>query len=316
MGILSSPDFDTTQPADSDSVKFGAGWIRDLKSRLQQFCSTLFNLETGDFRDNVVRSASLTASGVTPGTYSQVKVNAKGLVTEGQNPTAQQTAQPYRAVFSAGGAYHYETPGNVVVNSAGTVDSVYLGNYSYASAPLDATLTPAGGSNVTYGSFVFAPPAGVTRVKATIIGGGGGAWDDSTTIASSSTWYGGGGGECVETVFWDLDGTGTQQLKVCVGKGGATAVSSGSPGFDGCPSQVYLTASMYATAGHGASASSSAGGASYGGSSSNSLGVIRSVGRGGDSKQAGLTGSAYLQFGRGAGTDLAADGLVILEWYQ
>ena len=314
MGILNAPDFDTTQPADSDSVKFGAGWIRDLKSRLQQFCSTLFNLETGDFRDNVIRSASLTASGVVPGTYSQVSVNAKGLVIDGQNPTAQQTAKPYRAVFSADGAYHYETPSSVVVNSTGTVDSVYLGNYSYASAPFDGTLTPSSGA--TYGSFVFAPPAGVTRVKATIIGGAGGAWGNASTIAGSSTWYGGGGGECVETIFWDLDGSGTQQLKVCVGKGGATAVSSGSPGYDGCPSQVYLTASMYATAGHGTSATSTSGGAANDGSNSSSLGVVRSSGRSGDSKVAGASGSAYLQFGQGAGTDLAASGLVILEWLQ
>lgn len=313
MGILSSPDFDPTQPADSDSVKFGAGWIRDIKARLQQFCSVLFNLETGDFRDNVIRSASLTASGVVPGTYSQVKVNDKGLVIEGQNPTVQQTAKPCRAVFRADGTYFYENASGVVVKSTSVVDSIYLGNYSY-SPPFDATLSPSSGAN--YGSFVFAPPAGVTRVKATIIGGGGGAWGDGSSIAASTTWYGGGGGEMVETVIWDLDGTGTQQIKVCVGKGGATAVSSGSPGFDGCPSQAYLTASMYATAGHGTSATSSGGGASNGGSNSSSLGVVRSVGRSGGSKAAGATGSALSQFGQGAGTDLAGDGLVILEWLQ
>ncbi|MEI8320353.1 MAG: hypothetical protein WCH79_20680 [Planctomycetia bacterium] len=314
MGLLSSPDFDPAQPADADSVKFGAGWIRDIKARLQTFGATLFNLDTGDFRDNVIRSASLTASGVTPGTYSRVQVNAKGLVVDGSNPTERQTARLYRAKFSADGTYYYETPTAVVVNGTGVVDSVSLGNFAYVSAPFDGTLTP--GTGATYASFVFSPPAGVTRVKATVIGGGGGAWGDSATIAGSTVWYGGAGGGAVETIIWDLDGTGTEVLKVCVGTAGATALSGGSPGHNGCPSQVYLTASMYATAGHGDSATGSAGGSPHSGSESVSLGVLRSKGLPGASHLAGLSGSGFVQFGQGADVNQSGAGLVVLEWLQ
>jgi hypothetical protein len=314
MGLLSSPDFDPTQPVDADSVKFGAGWIRDIKARLQQFGATLFNLDTGDFRDNVIRSDSLTASGVDPGTYSRVQVNAKGLVIAGTNPVERQTARLYRAKFSADGTYYYETPTAVVVNGTGVVDTISLGNFSYVGAPFDGTLTP--GTGATYASFVFSPPAGVTRVKVTVIGAGGGAWGDSATIAGSTVWYGGAGGEAVETILWGLSGTGADIIKVCVGTAGATALSGGSPGHNGCPSQAYFSASMYATAGHGDSATGSAGGAAHVGSESASVGTIRSRGLLGASHLAGLSGSTVVAFGQGADINQSGAGLVILEWLQ
>ena len=103
-------DFDPLQPEDSDSVKFGASWIRDLKARVQRFAMTLFNLETGALRDRVVRHASLRdMPGLVAGTYNKVKVNSKGLVTEGANEGEQQAAKYYVAAFYYGGGYSIDT---------------------------------------------------------------------------------------------------------------------------------------------------------------------------------------------------------------
>ena len=167
-------DFDSAQPEDSDSVKFGASWIRDLKARVQRFALTLFNLETGSLRDRVIRHASLRdMPSLVPGTYNKVKVNSKGLVYEGANASEQQTARYYVAAFYANGAYSVDTATGVQ-QGAGTVDAIYLSTGAYGGS--GAPFTPEAYSLTgTYAEFSFKPPIGVRRVKATIIGGGGGA---------------------------------------------------------------------------------------------------------------------------------------------
>lgn len=164
FGLLGG-DFDPTQPADDSMVRLGASWIRDLKSRVKRFASVLFNLETGDLKDNVVRSDSLTDSGVTPGTYTRVTVNEKGLVTDADNEAQQLTTTLYQARFEVAGA-QMDTPGGVAgLDGSGGV-------YTGPPEPYHGTYPSLNGSSYrTYGMVV---PAGVTRMKAIVIGGGGG----------------------------------------------------------------------------------------------------------------------------------------------
>jgi hypothetical protein len=298
-------DFDSTQPDDGDSVRYGASWIRDLKGRLKTFCSVLFNLETGAVKDSVIRPESLRDSGVVPGTYTRVKVSSKGLVTEGSNPSEQQVAQYYRAVFSFGG-----TGGTGYIESESTVTPVTgtPGNYpGGAAAPFSNTsysVSPGGSTN--YSLFTFTPPAGVRRVKATLIGAGGAGY---TTNASPYHFYGGGGGELVETII-PLDGLGTTAITIIVG-GGTTA--------DGCPSRVALSPTVFADAGSGKVATGSAGGGRVTGSgSSNVLGILRSSGTDGAYDAVGATGAPYVTVGvGGSGTSgVSGDGRVVLEWVK
>lgn len=314
-GMLGDSDFDPLKPADSDSVKFGASWIRDIKTRLKAFTSVLFNTETGVVKESVIRQDSLIdgPAGI-EGTWNKVKVNSKGLVIEGGFDSTQQVAQYYRAFFlpggyvrkfPGGGNYHYDTSTGAVSGN-GSVDTIYRGDgtYSGSGAPFDN----AGGygvSNANYSQFVFSPPAGVRRVKATIIGSGGTAKSKS----DFSLFYGGGGGEMVETTF-PLDGSGTQSLTIIVGDNSE---------FDGCPSRVLLSNTVYADAGCGKGPGMTAGeptsgGAVIAGKASSDLGVIRSNGFAGALNYSGLSGSAALAFGYG---DAANNfGMVMLEWVQ
>ncbi len=91
-------DFNSAQPSDDDLVKNGAGWIRDIKARLKTTWAVLFNLETGELKDDVIGYAKLTDLSPDPaGTFTQVTVNAKGLVTAGTSVAS--TAVPVGAVI-------------------------------------------------------------------------------------------------------------------------------------------------------------------------------------------------------------------------
>lgn len=313
-GYLGS-DFDPLQPEDSDSVKFGASWIRDFKRRVKLFATPLFNLETGALRDGVIRHASLQDMvGLTPDTYNRVKVNSKGLVTEGLNTSEQQAATYYTAYFSAAGDYMYETTTGLV-HGNGAVDSIYLrsGSYNGTGAPFSPAATyPVSGN---FAEFIFTPPAGVRRIKATIIGGGGGAYfPGGVSNPTSANWFGGGGGELVQTSF-ALDGAGQTSLSIIVGEGGINGDSS-TANTDGCPSRVALSDTVYADAGCGKKASSSAAGNVVEGQANTSvLGVLRSVGLVGGTNFGGLSGSLAIDRGMGGAAGVSpGDGWVILEW--
>jgi hypothetical protein len=298
-------DFDSAQPEDSDSVKFGASWIRDLKARVQRFALTLFNLETGSLRDRVIRHASLRdMPSLVPGTYNKVKVNSKGLVYEGANASEQQTARYYVAAFYANGAYSVDTATGVQ-QGAGTVDAIYLSTGAYGGS--GAPFTPEAYSLTgTYAEFSFKPPIGVRRVKATIIGGGGGAF------TGGANWYGGAGGEMVQTTF-SVDGSGDQALIIIVGAGSPASTASVNGG-DGCPSRVML-GSNFADAGAGLRGTASAGGAPVvGESTDNTLLVLRSSATSGAQNVGGLSGASALAAGDGGRNGNGGDGVVILEW--
>jgi hypothetical protein len=299
-------DFDPLQPEDSDSVKFGASWIRDLKARVQRFAMTLFNLETGALRDRVLRHASLRdMPGLIPGTYNKVKVNAKGLVYAGANASEQQTARYYVAAFYANGTYSVDTATGVQEGS-GAVDAIYLntGGYTGSGAPFTPEAYPLSGN---YAEFSFKPPVGVRRVKATIVGGGGGAF------TGGANWYGGAGGEMVQTTV-PVDGSGDQALTIIVGSG-SPASTAGVSGGDGCPSRVFLSPTVFADAGAGRAGTASAGGTTVTGQATEgTLLVLRSMATAGGLNTAGLSGAAALAAGDGGRNGNGGAGVVILEW--
>lgn len=85
------------------------------------------------------------------------------------------------------------------------------------------TLTAAFSTRVSYptaGTFAFAVPAGVTKVKARVWGGGGGGW----AMPNATTGYGGGGGAYGEATLTIAAGT---TLTVIVGAGGALVTDGG-----------------------------------------------------------------------------------------
>lgn len=310
-GYLGS-DFDPSQPDNSDSVKFGAEWIRDLKRRVKQFASRMYNLETGQLLDGVVRHLSLRdMPGLTPGTYNRVKVNSKGLVTEGAVTSEQLTAAPYTAAFLYGG-YTIEQKNGPTLSGGSVVDSIFRGRADYlgrgavgATPPFD-DLYPVNGQ---YAEYTFTPPAGVRRVLATIIGGGGGAY------GVEASYYGGGGGELAEAII-PLTGTGTESLTIIVGNSGQNRSASVSSDFaDGCPSRIARSAALYVDAGCGTRATDLAAGAVEAGNDAGGLLVIRSSGTPGAANAAGTSGSNYAQWGRGGSPGTVAEsGAVYLQW--
>ncbi len=283
-------DTTLTEPADTDLVKYGASWIRDTKVRLKLFASRLFNLETGDFKDSVIRSASL-KDVATAGTYTSVTVNAKGQVTAGTNPVIQQTANLYRAIFDVAGAA-YETPTGVL-SITGDNQTYSVGDSAFHGA------YPAGWQ---YVAFAFTVPDDVRRIKAICVGGGGGGSDPGGA--------GGGGAEAVEAVLSVSPG---DRLTVLVGNGASAGGYGGTSG-------VSTSAQWIEAAGGSPAVSTTGGGAGGGGAISGSVLALVSEGSDGTASARGSSGSYLLDsdtlaFGAGGlAAAPAIDGLVMLEW--
>lgn len=297
-------DFNKDEPAESSQVNQGARWIRDIKSRLKGFAGRLFNLETGEYRDNVIASESLVDMDgilVHGQVFSQVSVNSKGLVTSGEPIQDQQTAGYYRAVFFAtgtGGEYVYDTAYDVIpgTGTSGTYASATPLSTGFRTSYADL-------NGATVKQFSFEVPLRVSRMKAIVIGAGGGADNDGTD-------YGGAGGEHAEATFPVTPGA---LINVVVGSAGGNSATPTSGG----PSAVSI-GSLYLEAGGGAKATNAAGGVIVSGAGSDSTGemvVVRSPGSVGTSAVGGASGSYILGYGKG-GFDVTSpqDGLVVLEW--
>ena len=292
-------DFDVTQPSNSSLVKQGALWIRGIKSAVKSFASVMFDLETGNFKDNVISSGALQNSGVVAGTYTEVTVNEKGLVTLGANPVEQKVANVYRAVFTTLDAfYDTDTGTSSLTGTAGGPKTPASGAPFFGSY----TTTLDGFSYVTY---TFKIPAGVRRLKAIIAGGGGGG---------HAAGGGGGGGEHVEVTF---PVTPLTNISVIVAQGG---------GVDG-PGGVSLVdvGSLHAEAGGGGAGGAGTGGAAVSdpAGTSGTLTVLRCLGSAGTAGgTAGASGSYLINntdgnpYGKGGAAGVVGqDGIVILEWF-
>lgn len=87
MALLGS-DFDSSQPAGaSTNANQIDESIRDIKTRLKAWGTIYRDLETGLFKNNIIPSSALIDSGVTPGTYGGLTINAKGQVTSASSFT-------------------------------------------------------------------------------------------------------------------------------------------------------------------------------------------------------------------------------------
>lgn len=300
MAFKLGTDFDVTKPADSSAVRRGAWWIRDLKSRIVSFCGVLFNLDTGDFRDNVIRSESLIDSGVTPGEYTSVTVDRKGRVTAGSNPVEQHQAKVYRAVFqAAAGANGFYDTDTGKSTSTGSTHAAYS---SGSPAPFTGIVSASlNGSNfITY---TFTIPDNVRRIKVIVVGAGGGG----------HAGHGGGGGEHREATLPVTPGS---AISIAVGVGGAGGGSDQAGG----PSLVNV-GSLYVEAGAGSPGTAGSNGSAVAGASSGTVGTLVCSGGAGTTTAAGPSGSgvignsgvAYGTGGNSSGTN-GADGVVILEW--
>jgi hypothetical protein len=292
-------DFDVSRPEDSSAVKHGASWIRDIKARLKRFLAVMFNLETGKLKNDVVGTEMLKDL-TTPGTYTQVTVNSKGLVTAGSNPVEQKSAQIFRAIFTIGSG-NVEIEGGLAEAVAPTIPNDAYQGIIYQ--PYKQVYSSLVGAN--YYQYDFDVPEGVRRIKAIIIGAGGGR--------DTGSGNGGAGGELVEAVF-DVSGLNTA-IGIVVGSGG----SDGEDGQPGGASSVFLSNTVYAEAGGGEGGADSAGGSPVtGGASTGVLNVLRIPGESGASAAGGDTGSYYKKYGYGSPNEAADgagnDGLVILEW--
>ena len=288
-------DFDVNQPSDSSLVKQGALWIRDIKSRVKSFVSVMFDPETGDFKDNVVSSGALQNSGVVAGSYTEVTVNEKGLVTLGANPVEQKVANVYRAVFTTLDAFYDTDSGRTTLTGSSDTITPASGDPLHG----DYSTTLNGFSWVTY---TFRIPAGVRRLKATIVGGGGGG---------HSTGGGGAGADHLEVTF---PVTPLANISVIVGNGGIV----------GQPGGVSLVdvGSLYAEAAGGGAGGSGTGGSAVDGVVSGTVSLLRCSGTDGAASVTGGASGSYLMqdadgaYGRGGDTnEVGNDGIVILEWF-
>jgi len=301
-------DFDVTVPEDASPVKFGASFLRDIKARLKRFLAVMFNLETGQMKNNVVSSNMLTNL-TTAGTYTEVTVNSKGLVTEGTNATTQQSAALFRAVF----IYNDAIGGKVVSTTDTTITSdptdvaIGVAGAAYgggAASPYQNQYISLDQSNYAQ-AVTWAIPSGVRRIKATIIGGGGGR--DST---SGST-RGGAGGE-MRIANFDVEATSINTIVVIVGAGGAVGQNGGI--------SSVKAGSAFSEAAGGTKATASVLGAVVNGNSNGVLTEIVFSGAAGTATSGGASGSYWKEYGYGAPLESADPngnhGLVVLEWLQ
>jgi len=294
MGGKLGSDFDSTKPANSSPVKQGAFWIRDLKGRIKAHLGVLMNLETGDFKDNVIRSEALRDTGVVPGTYSRLTVNSKGQATKGFDSTEQRTARVYRAVFLPDGTGYYDTDVGVTT-VAGTSQTYPSDN------PFSGTYTAINGSQ--FYAFTFTVPLNVRRLKVVQVGGGGGG--DAT--------YSGGGGQ---GAIYTIPVTPESSIAIYVGVGGSGGTGGGVSAVD--------VGSLHVETPGGDGGSGSHGTAVNGGDYSGDVGVLMCDGADGATGAGGKSGCSIVSsnygypYGTGAtnaGPSTTGEGgIVVLEW--
>jgi hypothetical protein len=276
--------FNESQPAESDLVKKGAAQLRDIKARLKAFATVLFNLDTGDFKDRVIRQEALVDANPNPeGTHTRVVVNKKGLVVSGDSPDATTSAHLQRTVYMFGGGFDPE--GEAITPAGATDDN---GN--------------------TVAQYSFVTPADVTRLFVKVLAPGGG---------SPLGKGGGGGGAYCEAVIEVAEG---DTFLVWVGEG--VEVGLGTPAQSG-QSKFEFNGFKYlkANGGHSdASTTGAAGGAADNAGIPLALGLDGGAGTAvlGGSAGCGYPSSAgNANYGSGAypASTVPAHGLVIVEYW-
>lgn len=290
-------DFNPSQPSNSDLVKKGAQWIRDIKTRLKATFGVCFNLETGNLLDNVVPSASLKTLNPDPsGTFSEVDVNNKGQVTAGRNPVKTVIVKPYAWM------YFFEQglgPDNQIIARSLTTDTDGLQVASYS----------------------FATPAGVNRLKVRVYGAGGGGGYGAAA-------GGGGGGGYTETLVDVSEG---DVFLVWAGEGGIGMDSIATPAKNGALSKFQRDAFQYAQSHGGLAGIATAPGAPGRGETTSSVAgwgpnfdlygawgtkEQGGMGAGGAGGGNGFIGTGGLPVNSGAKADDGGGGCVIVEYWK
>jgi hypothetical protein len=151
----------------------------------------------------------------------------------------------------------------------------------------------------------FIVPAGITRVRVTVIGGGGGGGPSNYDPDSGASYVGGGGGgggTAVKTISGLIPGA---SINVVVGTGGAGGIQ-----FYLTPGQAGTTSSFgaYCSATGGGGGNQGPGGSTGGGG--NGAGGYGGVGVSGDLNISGTYGLNYIAGGYGGNTILGAGGAV------
>lgn len=162
-------DYNASRPVDGDFVRHPTGpqlaeELRTTKTRLKEFFAVLFDLDLADFLDNVIPSAALTDSPQKPSSegvyYRRTTVDERGFVTSGSAVGVYTGPRLFRAFFSASGS-ETETPDGLVTEVAPAIQATprRLGSTALRFIPQGRRYT-------------FTAPAGVTRVRVTLVGGG------------------------------------------------------------------------------------------------------------------------------------------------
>lgn len=210
-------DFVQSQPSDSDLVKRGASVMRDIKTRIKTFLNVCFNLETGQLKDDVVPYTALRDLVPSPeGTWNEVDVNEKGLVTGGREVSTVAAAKPYRWVYNY--TQGLDSDGDAITRSLDTDDD---------------------GLNVATYSFVV--PEGVTRIHVRCWGAGGGGGYNATPLTAG----GGGGGGYADTFIEVSEG---DTFLVWVGEGGGGMPAAGGAGENGAMTRFWFANLKYTQA--------------------------------------------------------------------
>lgn len=231
---------------------------------------------------------TLKDSGVTPGTYTKVHVDAKGTVTSGSTPThladlgitfatqreaetGADTNKPMSAlrVFQAIASKVVQATASVPgIARLATQSMVKSGtdSHTFVTPETLATLFPFRGRAVyeTPGVYTWEVPDGVTKAWVVVIGGGGGG--------SLSSFYpgpaGGAGGGIAKKL---INLAGVKSVMVTVGAGGMGASVNGAGGTNGGTSSIGTH--LYATGGRGGMVNSAipSAGHGYGGDENHSI---------------------------------------------
>jgi hypothetical protein len=230
----------------------------------------------------------------------------------GTNSTATPTAGG--VVYGSGSA--------MLVTAAGTAGQVLVS--AAAGAPtwgaVQAAQTNAQVFSTVGTGQTFTIPAGVTRVKVTLVGGGGtGATGGTTGGGSSIDYYGaggGGGGTAIKWLAVSGGGAGGTLTVAVGGAGGSSTIASGTSntittvtasGGSGVTPGTGTNGDLNITGGNGTSSSSSLGTAASLGGGTFMAGMSNGTGK----LYGGGGGGGY---GSGGAGSSGAQGVVIIEY--
>lgn len=276
----------------------------------------------------VLPASMATSSPYTTGLWSVITMNDGKISPNFMATSSLYTYRP-TANFYFGSGFVSQASTTFAATSTFAATTTFIGDVQGIFPQATST------TYATAGSFTWARPAGVNRVKVTLVGGGGGSGGGTAQTAGGGG--GGSGAYCVATVKV------TGNVSVTVGAAGASGGASGDGGNGGDSTfagAVTITAAKGNGGAQGVNASTAAGGA--GGSCTNAN-VISVSGESGGTGNDGtptfggtggsnplghgggnimITSTTGSGFGSGASGGVNASGttgnagIVIIEWMQ